>query len=66
MKAESQRLKGQENTILVLNKAIEALNVTKIPSFPPARAVFAAVGGLLALIRVCFLLSCNNLPQIHI
>jgi hypothetical protein len=57
MEAEFQRPKGQEDTILALNKAIEASNPAKVSSFPPAKAVFGSVSGLLTLIRVCFPLS---------
>jgi len=65
MEAESQRPKGREDTISTLNEAIETLNPLKISSFPPAKAVFGSVSVLLALIRVCFLLSCNDLLQVH-
>jgi hypothetical protein len=62
MEAESRRPKGQEDTILVLNKAIEASNPAKVSSSPPAMAVFGSVSVLLTLIRtVCFLLSRNDL-----
>jgi hypothetical protein len=57
MEAESQRPKGHGDTILVLNKAIEASNPAKVSSFPPAKALFGTVNTLLTLIRVRFLLS---------
>jgi hypothetical protein len=65
MDAEFQRPQGQEDTILVLNEAIEASNPAKVSSFPPAEAVFGSVSVLLTLIRVRFLLSCNDLLQAH-
>jgi hypothetical protein len=65
MEAASQRPNGREGTISALNKAIEALNPAKISSFPPAKAVFGSVAVLLTLIRVRFLLYCNDILQIH-
>jgi hypothetical protein len=61
----SRRPKGQEDTILALNNAIEASNPTKVSSFPPAKAVFGSVSTLLTLIRVCLPLSWNDLLQVH-
>jgi hypothetical protein len=49
----------------MLNKSIEALNPANFSDFPPAKAVSGSVRVLLALIRVCFLLSCNDLLQVH-
>ena len=66
MEAESQRPKGREGTISALNEAIKTLNPVKTLSFPPAKAVFGSVAVLLELIRVCFLLSCNDLLRVHI
>jgi hypothetical protein len=65
MEADSQRPKEQGDTILMLNKAIEASNPAKVSGFPPAKAVFSSVSGLLTLIRVCFLLSWNDVLQAH-
>jgi hypothetical protein len=65
MEAEPQLPKGQEDTILVLNKAIEASNPAKVSNFPPAKAVFGSVSVLLTLIRVCFPLPRNGLLQVH-
>ena len=48
-----------------LNAAIGALDPAKIPSFPPAKAVFDSVTVLLTFIRVCFMLPCNNLLRVH-
>jgi hypothetical protein len=65
MEAESQQPEGWEGVTTALNEAIEALNSAKVSSFPPAKAVFDSVSGLLTLIWVCFLLSCNDLLQVH-
>ena len=65
MQAESQQPKGREGAISALNTAVEASNLAKISSIPPVRAVFGSVVVLLTLIRVCFLLFCNDLPQVH-
>jgi hypothetical protein len=66
MEAEPQPPKGQEDTILALNNAIEASNPAKVSSFSPAQAVFGSVSVLLTLIRtVCFPLSWNDPPQAH-
>ena len=62
---ESQRPKGREDAISALNEAIEVLDPVKISSFPPAKAVFGSATVLLTFIRVCFLLSRNDLLQVH-
>jgi len=62
---ESQRPKGREDAISALNEAIDGLNPVKTSSFPPAKAIFGSVTVLLTLIRVCFMLSCNDLPHVH-
>jgi hypothetical protein len=66
MEVKSQRPKGYENTVLVPKETIETLDFTKVSDLPlPAEAVFGSVCDLLTLIRVCFLLSCNGLLQVH-
>jgi len=51
MEAGSQRPKGREGTVLVLNATIEALNLAKeISSITPAKAVLAL--SLLSLQRL--------------
>ena len=55
MEAESQRPNEWEGAISALNAAIEALNLVKISSIPPAKAVFGSVIVILTLIRVCLL-----------
>jgi len=58
MEAGSQRPKGWEGTILVLNATIEALNLAKeISSITPAKAVFGSVTVILTTIKVSFLLK---------
>jgi len=57
MAAKSQRPKGQEGTVFLLNAAIEAMNLAeKASSITPATAVFGTVGTILTMIKVCFLL----------
>jgi len=51
--------------MLALNAAIEALDVAKISSIPPAKALLDSVITLLKLIRVCFLLFSNDPPRVH-
>ena len=66
MEPESQQPKGRDATILALNGAAEAMNLAeKISSITPAKTAFGSVGTLVTLIRVCFLLSCNNLLRIY-
>ena len=53
MDTKSQRQKRQDNTLSLLNVAIEAMNLAKeISSMTPAKAVFGSVSVLLAMIRV--------------
>jgi len=53
MATKSQRPKGRENSVSMLNAAIDAMNIAeKISSITPAKAVFATVGVLLAMIKV--------------
>jgi hypothetical protein len=66
MEPTPQRPKEQNESLSdSLGAAIEALNLTKeVLSITPAKAVFGAVGALLALIRVCLL--CNDwMFQVH-
>ena len=66
MEAESKRPKGQEAAISALNAAVEAMNLAeKISTIAPAKTVFGTVSILLTLIRVCFMLFCNDLFQIY-
>ena len=67
MATKSQRPKGPDG-VLALNLAINALSVAKEISSvtpAPAGAVFSSVSILLTMIRVSFLLSCDEIPQAH-
>jgi len=58
MEAISQRPKERGGTISSLNVAIEAMNLAKeVSSITPAKAVFGTVSALLAMIRVCCILT---------
>lgn len=58
MASESQQPKERDNSLSALNVAIETLNLAKeVSGIAPAKAVFGAVGILLAMIRVCSLWS---------
>ena len=53
MDTKSQRQKRQDDTLSLLNVAIEAMNLAKeISSMTPAKAIFGSVSVLLAMIRV--------------
>jgi len=66
MEAKSQRLNEREGATSALNTAVEDLNVAeKASSIPPAKAIFGSVIVLLTLIRVRFLLFCNDLLRVH-
>ena len=58
MQTNSQRPGGRDGVLSTLNVTIKALNLAKeICSITPAKAAFGSVVTLLAMIRVCFLLS---------
>ena len=63
--AGSRRPRRREDTISTLNAAIEALDPAKISSFPPSKAILGSVTVLLTLIKVRFMLSCNDLLHVH-
>ena len=66
MKVEShiQPPKDRQSTISALNAATGALDLAEETStVTPAKAIFGTVSALLATIRVCFLLSSNDLLQ---
>jgi len=66
MAAKSQRPKGRENTVSLLNAAIDAMDLAeKISSITPAKAVFATVSVLLTMIKVCFLLFSDGVSRVH-
>ena len=53
MASGSRRQKGRDNTLSVLNIAIDTLNLAKdVAVIPPAQAAFASVNALLTFIRV--------------
>ena len=55
MDADSRKQGREDNTLSLLNAAIEAMNLAKeISSATPAKAVFGSVGVLLKMMRVCF------------
>ena len=65
MATKSQRPKGRENAVSLLNAAIEAISLAEnLSSITPAKAVFGTVNVLLTMIKVCFLL-CNEMSQAH-
>ena len=53
MTTNSQRPKGRENAVSLLNAAIDAMDLAeKISSITPAKAVFATVSVILTMIKV--------------
>ena len=65
MATDSQRPKGRENSVSLLNAAIDAMDLAeKISSITPAKAVFATVGVLLVMIKVCFSPSAMRCPEL--
>ena len=66
MATKSQRPKGRDGILSSLNMAIDALNLAKeLSSITPAKAVFGSVSILLTMIKVRFLLFCDEMPQVH-
>ena len=58
METKPQRSEGKDRNLSSLNIAIEAMNLAKeISSITPAKAVFGSVSILLAMVRVCFLVT---------
>ena len=67
MVAASQQPKGQDATISALNLAIDGLNILKeVSSIEPIKTVFGSVIALLTMIRVRFLLSCDDELPAHV
>ena len=67
MEVKSQRSKGRDRTLSSIDIAIEAMNLAKeVSSITPAKAVFGTVSVLLAMIRVCLLLSYDEMLQVHV
>ena len=66
MADNSQRPKGRDGVLSSLNVAIEGLNLAKeVSSATPAKAVFGSVVILLTMIRVSFLLFCDETFQVY-
>ena len=63
----SERQKRRESSLILLNAAIEAMNLAKeISSATPAKAVFGSVGVLLTMIVVRCLLFSDGTSQAHV
>ena len=63
----SERQKRRESALILLNAAIEAMNLAKeISSATPAKAVFGSVGVLLTMIVVRCLLFSDGTSQAHV
>ena len=59
-------LMEQEDAISALKVVVDAVKLAENDSnVAPAKAVFDPISTLVTMIRVCFLLSCNDLPQVH-
>ena len=66
MAPNSRPQKRQDNTLSLLNAAIEALNLAKeVTSATPAKAVFGSVSALLTMIRVLSLPFSGVVSWIH-
>ena len=66
MDTKPQRSKRRDGALSSLSAAIEAMNLAKeVSSMTPAKAVFASVGVLLAMIRVHFLLFSDDFFRVH-
>ena len=58
MDPNSKRQKRRDDTLSLLNAAIEPVNLAKeVSSVTPANAVFGSVCAFLTMIRVCFISS---------
>ena len=67
MTDKSQRPKERENALSTLNVAIDGLNLAKeLSGITPATAVFGSISILLTMIRVSFLLFCDEVFRVHI
>ena len=67
MDANSKRQKRREVALTLLNAAIDFMNIAKeASSGTPAPAVFGSVGIILTIIRVSFLLFCDDELRAHI
>ena len=67
MNPKYQQKKRPDNTLSLLNAAIEAMNLAKeVSGATPAKAVFGTVSALLTMIRVHFLLRKRPIPVSHV
>ena len=67
MDMDSKQQKRRDDTLSLLDAAIEAVNLAKeISSLTPAKAVFGTVSTLLTTIRVGLLLFCNDERRVHV
>ena len=67
MDKDSKQQKRRDNTLSLLDAAIEAVNLAKEISSPtPAKAVFGTVSILLTTIRVSLLLFCSDEACVHV
>jgi len=66
MATKSQRPKGRENTVSLLDAAIDVMNIAeKTSSITPAKAVFATVSVLLTMIKVRFSPFYDEMFRVH-
>ena len=66
MTDKSQRPKGRDGILSLLDVAISGLDLAKeLSGIAPAQAAFGTVSALLTMIRVCFLLFCDEMSQTH-
>ena len=62
MATKSQKPKGRENALSLLNTAIEVVTVAKdAANATPAQVAFSAAAVLLTMIRVSFLPFCDEI-----
>ena len=66
MASKPQQTKGRDTAFTTLNIAIEGLNAKEASNITPAKAVFGSVTNLLAMIRVCFALLCDDGLPTHV
>ena len=67
MASKFRQTRGQDTALATLNVAIGDLNVAKeVSSVTPAKAVFGSATILLAMIRVCFALFCDDDFPAHV
>jgi hypothetical protein len=60
--ASSQQQKGRDGVLSTLDVSIQALNLAKDScGIPPAQIAFGSASVLLTMIRVCFLLPCEDI-----